>query len=60
MLRPVRERTGLGSPPEPYYTNEVDRVQEQCTEAAGRVQGHGPAHVCAAYARPSFRREEGD
>lgn len=24
MLRPIRERTGLGSPPEPYYTNEVE------------------------------------
>ena len=24
MIRPLREKAGLGSPPQPYYTNEVE------------------------------------
>ena len=32
MIRDVRESAGLGSPPEPYYTNEVESMNKLLKE----------------------------
>ena len=45
MLRPVREKAGLGSPPEPYYTNDIESKNNILKQHVNRKSSHLPEFV---------------
>ena len=45
MLRSVREKAGLGSPPAPYYTNEVESMNKLLKEEVSYTSSQLPDFV---------------
>ena len=45
MPHPVREKAGLGSPPEPYYTNNIESKKNILKQHVNRKSSHLPEFV---------------
>ena len=45
MLHPIREKAGLGSPPEPYYTNDIESKNNVLKQHVNRKSSHLPEFV---------------
>ena len=45
MLRPIREKAGLGSPPEPYYTNDIESKNNILKQHVKRKSSHLPEFI---------------
>ena len=45
MLYPIREKAGLGSPPEPYYTNEFESKNNILKQHVNRKSSSLPEFV---------------
>ena len=45
MLRPIQEKAGLGSPPEPYYTNDIESKNNILQQHIKRKSSHLPEFI---------------